>query len=104
MHSRPTLLLTLMLISASATAMSEKASKVQMLNRQSPLAASCQPLGTFNVKATDNIIGEPGAMDQASISAREKGAEMGGDTVIVLDKEVESGKTVKLRGTVLKCR
>jgi predicted xylose isomerase-like sugar epimerase len=80
-----TLLTTTALLSACATHMSERAAKIQVHNQMSTLLANCKNLGPVSVTAPFDEWTDSDA--EARNLARDKAAEMGADTLVIVNRE-----------------
>lgn len=107
------LLLTvpMLLLSACATVVTpERASNIQVHNQMSTLLTNCNNIGPVSAEGNGSIAVAEAGIPQAKINARTKVADMGGDTLVILNTDFYAGsvfppqpaKTV-IQGVAMKC-
>jgi len=97
------LLLAPVLALQGCVTVSEKALKVQVYQQNSTLIGKCKDLGPVSGEAslwTAMSVDE--GITQAKIKMRESAADLGGDSVALLNTDILSNK-VMVQGTALKC-
>lgn len=81
--------------------LTDKAAKVQVHNQLSNLLDDCKKLGP--VTATEKyLIDQDLAIETAEIKLRENAADMGGDTVAILNRDILLTK-ITIQGIAFKC-
>lgn len=98
---REMLLLSAVLLCSCAT-MTDKAAKVQVHSQVSTLLDSCKKLGPANATA-NNVVDVSFAIKEAKTLAREKAADMGGDTLAIINIDLLSGTEATVQGIALRC-
>jgi len=90
--------------------LTERASKVQVHNQMSTLLANCKNLGPVTGEGAGPIAAPSDGIPQAKANAREKTADMGGDTLVILNTDVYAGSLIPHRfgravvqGSAMKC-
>lgn len=89
---------------------SERASRVQVHSQMSTLLANCKSLGPVTGEGAGPIAAPEGGLPQAKANARDKTADMGGDTLVILNTDVYAGSLLPHRygravvqGNAMKC-
>jgi hypothetical protein len=87
---------------ASAPQMSEKASHIQVHRQVSTLLVNCKKLGPVTANAIGWHFSPTYAADSAIIKGREQTADMGGDSMVVLNMD-NSGDVLTIQASALRC-
>lgn len=99
------LCMVLVLWVSACVTMSEKASRVQVHNQASNLLASCKRIGPVSAIASSAL--HPNiAIQEARIKIRENTADMGGDTVAIVNSDNFLSLTTaetSIQGIAFKC-
>ena len=107
----PLILSVATVMSGCATVeLSERAAKVQVHNQMSTLVANCKSLGPVTGEGLGPIAAPADGVPQAKANARDKTADMGGDTLVILNTDIYAGSFLPHRygravvqGNAMKC-
>lgn len=91
------------MLSACAVTMTDKAAKIQVHSQMSTLLNSCKQLGPVSENGKDLLMGVSHALAAARVKARERVADMGGDTLVVTNVDTFGSTEATVQGTALKC-
>lgn len=100
---RFSLILAALFIYGCATPISNKAAGIQLVRQTNSLISACKNLGPVNVTVSDPLLGADSAADRAVVKARENAADMGADTLVILNRDELSGVAVTIQSTALRC-
>ena len=90
-------------LSGCAVTLTDKAAKIQVHNQMSTLLANCKTLGPVEAMGEDVWVGTPVATTKAKVFLREKTADLGGDTVVIINADYIGETKVVLQGVSMKC-
>lgn len=96
---------TLVCACAPTIHITERGSKIQVHNQMSVLLANCKNLGPVTGETPGGNLKAEHSIPQAKAIIRDKAAELGGDTVVILNTDIFDGipgRTV-LQGVAMKC-
>jgi hypothetical protein len=100
-----------LLLCACATVITpERASNIQVHNQMSTLLANCKNIGPVSAEGNGSIAVAEAGIPQAKTNARTKVADMGGDTLVILNTDFYTGSMLPpqpakavIQGVAMKC-
>ncbi len=99
LHSVRASLVGLLVVLSGCVTVSQKAARVQFHGESSAVLASCQRVGPVTASLSRFAAV---ADDKISLMLREAAADLGADSVLVLNRD-ETLSTVQVQGMALKC-
>ena len=95
--------ISVLALAGCATVLTEKAEKIQVHSQMSTLLTDCKNLGPVSAKAEDVWMGRESSYAKAKVMLREKAADAGGDTVVMINTDYVGSDIAIIQGTAMKC-
>jgi hypothetical protein len=96
------MLVVLAALAGCAAPMPDRAAKIQVHSQMSTLLSGCKNLGPVSASAGNWAMGGAEAVAEAKTKARLMTADLGGDTMVVLNTDGD-GTALTLQATALRC-